>query len=522
MPIDVKCHECSKQFRLKDELNGKKCKCNGCGAIVTAIPLKAKRPSSGGRPEKRATQSPEGRPAAKPTSRPSTSSRSARGGASGSRPARTASGSAAPKRTPAKRSKPRVNPYADDYRDASPDDLFGQPGDDFGDDYGDDYGDPYADDAFGAPATRSKKSSKKKSSSSGGGSRFGFNPTGLNVALVVGGIALFVLGINETRLAAKSKATPDNISLSQLVANGNGGNIHLTISGVEPQTGEFVYESRSQAATTYTKVFVPCVPLNSADRKVKLILFSTTANNDNEVNQLMSQTSHTGMIVNDIRGLASDEKRLLSTNLGGTNPNDVLIFEVGRKPSSATTRILFFLGGVALSLGGLAWIFMSGQPAAAPAKVRSAPASAKGRSGGGGAKGNPYAAGRGGRTSQLTLGQKLFSFQGRIERGTFWGLSIVASFIGYGVFFVCLVLMHNWGRGSSVGAIIVGGAMVITLGVMLWTGFALQVKRWQDRDKSGLMCLVGLIPIIGPLWVFVECGCLPGTPGNNSYGPPPA
>ena len=56
----------------------------------------------------------------------------------------------------------------------------------------------------------------------------------------------------------------------------------------------------------------------------------------------------------------------------------------------------------------------------------------------------------------------------------------------------------------------------------LWVALALQIKRWQDRGKSGVMILVEMISVAGQIWAFVECGLLPGTPGQNQYSAPPA
>lgn len=55
----------------------------------------------------------------------------------------------------------------------------------------------------------------------------------------------------------------------------------------------------------------------------------------------------------------------------------------------------------------------------------------------------------------------------------------------------------------------------------IWSSIALQVKRWHDRGKSGAMVLINLIPYIGGIWAFVECGCLRGTCGQNQYGQDP-
>ena len=56
---------------------------------------------------------------------------------------------------------------------------------------------------------------------------------------------------------------------------------------------------------------------------------------------------------------------------------------------------------------------------------------------------------------------------------------------------------------------------------MIWIGLALGVKRWHDRGKSGWWVLIALIPIVGGIWTFVECGCLRGTVGPNQFGPDP-
>ena len=46
------------------------------------------------------------------------------------------------------------------------------------------------------------------------------------------------------------------------------------------------------------------------------------------------------------------------------------------------------------------------------------------------------------------------------------------------------------------------------------------IKRFHDRDKSGWWVLIGLIPLIGPLWLLIELGFLKGTDGPNRFGPP--
>ncbi len=40
-------------------------------------------------------------------------------------------------------------------------------------------------------------------------------------------------------------------------------------------------------------------------------------------------------------------------------------------------------------------------------------------------------------------------------------------------------------------------------------------------DKSAWFLAIGLIPLIGAIWLFVELGILDGTQGPNRFGPSP-
>jgi uncharacterized membrane protein YhaH (DUF805 family) len=108
------------------------------------------------------------------------------------------------------------------------------------------------------------------------------------------------------------------------------------------------------------------------------------------------------------------------------------------------------------------------------------------------------------------LKQLLFSFQGRIPRMPFWLYSLAALV----VFAIAFDIRYSMGR---TGAII---ALPINV-LYIWVVLALQVKRWHDRDKSGWWILLGFIPVIGTIWVFVETGCLRGTEGGNRFGGDP-
>lgn len=62
-------------------------------------------------------------------------------------------------------------------------------------------------------------------------------------------------------------------------------------------------------------------------------------------------------------------------------------------------------------------------------------------------------------------------------------------------------------------ALVAAGALVVPT-------IAVQVRRFHDQDRSGLLALLNLIPIFGGIAVLVMM-ILPGTEGSNQYGPDP-
>ena len=54
-----------------------------------------------------------------------------------------------------------------------------------------------------------------------------------------------------------------------------------------------------------------------------------------------------------------------------------------------------------------------------------------------------------------------------------------------------------------------------------WALLVLSAKRLHDRNKSAWWLLIGLVPCIGIIWIFVELGFRRGTYGRNRFGPDP-
>lgn len=65
------------------------------------------------------------------------------------------------------------------------------------------------------------------------------------------------------------------------------------------------------------------------------------------------------------------------------------------------------------------------------------------------------------------------------------------------------------------------GVFFLASFLAIWPYLAIAIKRWHDRDKSGWWVLIGLVPLIGPIWAIVETGFLPGTDGPNQFGADP-
>ena len=107
--------------------------------------------------------------------------------------------------------------------------------------------------------------------------------------------------------------------------------------------------------------------------------------------------------------------------------------------------------------------------------------------------------------------QVFFSFKGRIGRATWW-LYGVGAMVGLGLLLTALLRIAGVESERAAG--------IVSL-LLLWPSLAISVKRWHDRGKSGWWVLVGLIPVIGGLWLLIENGLLRGSAGANRFGPDP-
>lgn len=91
--------------------------------------------------------------------------------------------------------------------------------------------------------------------------------------------------------------------------------------------------------------------------------------------------------------------------------------------------------------------------------------------------------------------------------------------------FVLFNIIISFGLGivdSILGTTVQGYGMISLLySLLVFIPYlAVSVRRLHDIGKSGWMLLVGLIPIIGAIWLIVLFAT-DGEPGKNQYGPNP-
>ena len=115
-------------------------------------------------------------------------------------------------------------------------------------------------------------------------------------------------------------------------------------------------------------------------------------------------------------------------------------------------------------------------------------------------------------------------FTGRSRRMEYWMFSLGLAMAVF--LFICAMFASFDFRGNTEDMGF--PAMVILffgLGIVGWLAiivpsFAVSVRRFHDQDLSGWFVLLGFIPYIGGL-VMIVFMCLPGTKGDNRYGPDP-
>jgi uncharacterized membrane protein YhaH (DUF805 family) len=104
--------------------------------------------------------------------------------------------------------------------------------------------------------------------------------------------------------------------------------------------------------------------------------------------------------------------------------------------------------------------------------------------------------------------RQLLTWRGRISRGAF----LINAFMLSGAFFVLFVFLDTMANRASTW---------LLYPPFLWATLALSAKRLHDRGQSARWLLVAIIPVLGPLWLFITLACRKGCAGDNAHGADP-
>lgn len=118
----------------------------------------------------------------------------------------------------------------------------------------------------------------------------------------------------------------------------------------------------------------------------------------------------------------------------------------------------------------------------------------------------------------MTFTDLLFSFEGRAARRHYW-------VVGFVLFLLQLLQGAIWlgidaAGNDPVASIAFLMANLAISVVIVWISFAIIVKRYHDRGKSGWWWFIIFIPILGFIWQLIELPFLAGDEGGNAYGQP--
>lgn len=119
--------------------------------------------------------------------------------------------------------------------------------------------------------------------------------------------------------------------------------------------------------------------------------------------------------------------------------------------------------------------------------------------------------------------KKYADFSGRASRAEYWLFYLfqLAVIAGLGVLAALAGVLSLYHSNEGGAYLVMLGLAFTVIGVgMFLPSLAVAVRRLHDRNMSGWMLLIGLVPYVGGLALFVMF-CLPGDTGPNRFGEDP-
>lgn len=118
----------------------------------------------------------------------------------------------------------------------------------------------------------------------------------------------------------------------------------------------------------------------------------------------------------------------------------------------------------------------------------------------------------------LDVFRKYAVFEGRARRSEYWYFTLMNFIIALVFFLIVLIIT---GSTESTELFIIGYSIFVLYALVCFVpSLALIVRRLHDVGKSGWFIFIGLIPIIGSIWLLVLY-CTEGDSGPNEYGEDP-
>lgn len=124
--------------------------------------------------------------------------------------------------------------------------------------------------------------------------------------------------------------------------------------------------------------------------------------------------------------------------------------------------------------------------------------------------------------------KKYTDFTGRASRSEYWWTALALGVIGLVLEFIFLALAAAGATVSDDGTLVPGAGFVVGLILLIAFGLAviipsiaLLVRRLHDGNFSGWVALIGLVPGLGGLALFVFA-LLPSNPAGQRFDQPKA
>jgi uncharacterized membrane protein YhaH (DUF805 family) len=99
----------------------------------------------------------------------------------------------------------------------------------------------------------------------------------------------------------------------------------------------------------------------------------------------------------------------------------------------------------------------------------------------------------------------LFSFSGKADRYEWWVITTITDLVAQ----LCLIFGFISLTLEDTLRYLQAAGLFLGVVVALWMSIAVSVRRMRDRERSPWLLLAGVVPLVGWIWYFIECGLLP-------------